>query len=148
MNRRDFIATSLSAGLLAGGAPGSSGVASAQQQNVPVVGFLEGPWSGRVAAEVRRGLTADGLVSARKEEFSRWSKFQVDQIAKNTEDLVGRRQAALILAFSNKAALVAATVTSTTPIIFLADNLVAADLVDRLNLLHGNLTGSLLLWRV
>jgi len=146
MNRRDFIGGSTSAGLLAGGAPGWLGVARAQQQNWPVIGFLDGFW-GHLLAEIRRGLGENGVIEGRdfKFEYSRWSRrsseYQADQMAKYAAELV-KRQVALILAFSNKAALAAKTVTNTTPIIFLADDPVATGLVDSLNRPGGNLTGA------
>jgi putative tryptophan/tyrosine transport system substrate-binding protein len=139
MNRRDLLRGSISVGLSAGGALGWLCAARAQQQ-LPVIGVLD-PASGRLAVEVGRGLGENGFVEGRdfKFELSR-AEFRVDQLAKNAAELV-KRQVALILAFSNRAALAAKTVTNTTPIIFLADDLVAAGLVDRLARPGGNLTG-------
>ena len=141
MNRRDFIGGSTSAGLLAGGAPGWLGVARAQQQNWPVIGFLDGMW-GHLNAEVGRGLRENGIKGI-KVEFSGWrgSEYQVDQMAKHAAELV-KRQVAVILAYSNMAALAAKTVTNTVPIIFLADDPVATGLVNSLNRPGGNLTGA------
>jgi len=79
-----------------------------------------------------------------KFERSGWSprssEYQTDQIAKYAAKLV-QRQVAAILTFSNMAALAAKSVTDTTPIIFHADDPVAAGLVDRLAQPGGNLTG-------
>jgi putative ABC transport system substrate-binding protein len=145
MNRRKFIGGTASAGLLAGGEPGWLCAAPAQPQNAPVIGFLDGVWA-HLNGGVGRGLRENGFGGSRdfKFEFSGWtgkrSQFQADQIAKYAADLV-KRQVALILAYSTKAALAAKTVTNTTPIIFLADDPVAAGLVDRLDRPGGNLTG-------
>jgi putative ABC transport system substrate-binding protein len=142
MNRRKFIGGSASAGLLAGGNPGWLGAARAQQQNLPLIGFLDGVW-GHLNAQVGRGFGENG--GRGNVEFSGWtgkrSDFQADQMARYAAELV-KRQVALILAFSTKAALAAKTVTSTTPIIFLADDPVAAGLVDSLDRPGGNLTGA------
>jgi putative ABC transport system substrate-binding protein len=137
MNRRDFIGASTSAGLLAGGAPGWLCAARAQQQNLPVIGLLDGVW-GKLNAEVGRGLRENGIVNY-KVDFGR--RYQADPLAENAAEFV-KQQVALILAFSNRAALTAKAVTNTTPIIFLADDPVAAGLVDRLNRPGGNLTGA------
>jgi ABC-type uncharacterized transport system substrate-binding protein len=137
MNRRDFIGGSTSAGLLAGGAPGWLCAAKAQQQNLPVIGLLDGVW-GKLNAEVGRGLRENGSVKY-KVDFGR--RYQADPLAENAAEFV-KQQVALILAFSNRAALKAKAVTRTTPIIFLADDPVAAGLVDSLNRPGGNLTGA------
>jgi putative tryptophan/tyrosine transport system substrate-binding protein len=142
MNRREFIAGSASVGLLAGGALGWLCGARAQQQNLPVIGILDF-LLGHLATEVGHGLADNGFVEGREFKFDhlRRAEYQPDQLAKNAAELV-ERQVALILAFSNRAALAAKTATSTTPIIFLADDPVAAGLVDSLNRPGGNLTGA------
>ena len=145
MNRRDLLAGSLSAGLLAGGTPGWLCAARAQQPTVPVIGLLDAVW-GRLGTGAGRGLTENGLVEGRDFKFERsgwsgrWPEYRTAQIAKHAAELV-KRQVAMILTSSNVAALAAKTVTDTTPIVFLADNPVAAGLVDRLTHPGGNLTG-------
>jgi putative tryptophan/tyrosine transport system substrate-binding protein len=142
VNRRNFIGGSASLGLLAGCGPGWLCAARAQQK-LPLIGLLDGVW-GHLNAEVGRSLRENGFGKGRF-EFSGWtgkrSDFQADQMASYAAELV-KRQVALILAFSTKAALAAKTVTDTTPIIFLADDPVAASLVDSLNRPGGNLTGA------
>lgn len=147
MNRRDFLGGSISASLLAGGVPGWLCAAPAQQQNLPVIGLLDAA-SGRFGTG--RGLAENGFVEGRDFKFERsgWSggwpgrssEYQADQIAGYAAKLI-KQQATLILTFSNAAALAAKTVTETTPVIFLADDPVAAGLVDRLARPGGNLTG-------
>src|SRR5258708_2813713 len=137
MNRRDLLGGSISAGLLAGGVPGWLRAARAQQQNLPVIWLLDAV-SGRFCTG--RGLAENGFVEGRDFKFERsgWSggwparssEYQADQIARYAAKLV-KRQVAPILTFSNAAALAAKTVTDTTPVIFLADDPVAAGLVDR-----------------
>jgi putative ABC transport system substrate-binding protein len=142
MNRRDLLAGSISAGLLAGGVPGWLGAARAQQQNVPAIGLFGGTW-GHLNGAIGRGLTENGIKDF-KFEYSGWigkrSDYQADQMAKYASGLV-KREVALIVAFSTRTALAAKTVTNTTPIIFLADEAVAAGLVDSLDRPGGNLTG-------
>jgi putative ABC transport system substrate-binding protein len=140
MNRRDFIRRSASAGVLA--AAPEWFPAGAQPQDLPVIGLLDGVW-GHVNAEVDHGLRENGAEHF-KVEFGRWpagSGYQVEHFARYAADLL-KRQVALILAFSNNAALAAKAVTSTVPVVFLADDPVAAGLVDRLDQPGGNLTGA------
>jgi putative ABC transport system substrate-binding protein len=145
MNRRDLLGGSISAGLLAVGAPGWLGAATAPPPNVPVIGLLDAV-ARRMAPEVNNGLEENGLVYGKDFTFERsgWSgrssEYQADQLAKYAAKLV-ERQVALILAFSNRAAVAAKTVTGTTPIVFLADDPMAAGLVDCLMKPGGNLTG-------
>lgn len=144
MNRRDLLGGSISAGLLAGGT-GWPGAARAQRPDVPVIGLLDA-LSRRMAPEAGNGLQESGLVYGQDFGFKRsgWlgksSEYQVDQLAKYAAKLVDQ-QVALIFAFSNRAAVAAKTVTNTIPIVFLADDPVAAGLVDRLAKPGGNLTG-------
>src|SRR6187399_2705555 len=128
MNRRDFVAAATSAAFLAGGSPAWPDDARAQQ-NLPVIGLLNGAWS-RVTNEVNRALRENSIQW--NVEFSRWSGHRADQMAMSAAEPV-KRQVAVIVAFSTTSALAAKTVTSTTPIIFLADDPVAAGLVDSLN---------------
>jgi putative ABC transport system substrate-binding protein len=102
-----------------------------------VLGLLDGVW-GKLNAEVGRGLRENGIVKY-KVDFGR--RYQADPLAENAAEFV-KQEVALILAFSNRAALTAKAVTNTTPIIFLADDPVAAGLVDSLNRPGGNLTGA------
>jgi putative ABC transport system substrate-binding protein len=141
MNRRGFIGGSASAGLLAGTAPGwLRAAAAAQQRNLPLVGFLDGVW-GRLNGKVGSGVKKTGADG--KIEYSGWggSTFRADEIAGYAQRLVNR-QVAVIIAFSTKAALAAKTIATATPIVFLAEDPVAAGLVDNLNRPGGNLTGA------
>jgi len=145
MNRRDLLAGSVSAGLLAGGSAGWLRSASAQQPDVPVIGLLDAVW-GRLGKGLGQGLFDNGLAAGKDFKFKRsgWSgtswEFQADLVARYTAELV-KAQVAMILTCSGRAALVARSVTDTTPIIFFADDPVAAGLVDRLDQPGGNLTG-------
>jgi hypothetical protein len=107
VNRRNFIGGSASLGLLAGCGPGWLCAARAQQK-LPLIGLLDGVW-GHLNAEVGRSLRENGFGKGRF-EFSGWtgkrSDFQADQMASYAAELV-KRQVALILAFSTKAALAA-----------------------------------------
>jgi putative ABC transport system substrate-binding protein len=145
MNRRDLLAGSFSAGLLAGGNLGWLGAAKAQQQSLPVIGLLDAVW-GHLTGKIGTGLRENGFEGrAFNVEYGGWTgrrpDYQADQMAKYAAGLV-KRKVALILAFSTRTALAAKAVTSDTPIIFLADEPVAAGLVDSLNRPGGNLTGA------
>ena len=124
MNRRRFIAGSVSAGLLAGSAIEQTRAATAQP-NLPVIGLLDGACGFRLLDALSRGLEEEGLLQVKhyRFEYSRWigAEFGVDQIARHAAEFV-RRQVALIIAFSSKAALAAKAAADTTPIIFLADD--------------------------
>lgn len=139
MNRRDFIRGSAFAGLLAGGAYGALSPARAQG-TVPVIGLLDGMWDFRVLHEVRRALEDKGLSEGRDYWFKHSGWAGRDQLAVYAEKLL-EQKVAVILTFSNQAALAAGSVTNTTPIIFLVDNHQAPALVDPASALGGNLTG-------
>jgi putative ABC transport system substrate-binding protein len=113
-----------------------------------VIGLLDGAWAWRLMAEVGRGLAENGLVEGRDFRFeqSGWAGggYRSERLAEYAAELV-QRHPALILAFSNQAALAAKTVTDATPIVFLADKPVATGLVDRLTRPGGNLTGAAIL---
>jgi putative ABC transport system substrate-binding protein len=142
MNRRNFIAGAASTGLLAAAAPGWPGAASAQQQDRPLIGLLDGV-SGHLNSEAGRGLRESGIERLRF-EFSRWIgrkwDYRVESMALSAADLV-KRQIAVMFAFSARSAMAAKTVASAVPIVFLAEDPVATGLVDSLSRPGGNLTG-------
>jgi putative ABC transport system substrate-binding protein len=113
-----------------------------------VLGLLDVLWGEGLLAEVVRGLRESGLVEGKdfKSERSGWSGhgYKAELLADHAVDLV-KRQVALILAFSNQAAVAAKSVTNTTPIIFLADDCVATSLTDRQSQPRGNLAGAAVL---
>ena len=141
MNRRNFIGGSTA--LLVGSAAGWTRAATAQQ-SVAVLGLLDSAWDYRLGPELRRGLEERGFVEGKHFRFeqSRWAgSVQADQIADHAAELI-KRHVALIFAFSSKAALAAKTVTTATPIIFLADDPVAIGLVNNPDQPGGNLAGA------
>src|SRR6516165_3173939 len=137
MRRREFIA-----GLTAWPV-----VAQAQQQAVPVIGYLE-IGTPLVAADdvsaFREGLGQAGYIDGRNLAIEyRWANLENDRLAELATDLV-RRQVAVIVASSGPAAVRAAkAATSTIPIVFV----IGADpmrygLVSSLNRPSGNVTGT------
>jgi putative ABC transport system substrate-binding protein len=117
------------------------------QQNaaMPVIGFLSavspGPFAQRVAA-FHQGLNEAGYADGRNVAFeNRWAEEQYDRLPALAADLVARR-VAVIVTYTDAAALAAKAATTTVPIVFInGGDPVRAGIVPSLNRPGGNVTG-------
>jgi putative tryptophan/tyrosine transport system substrate-binding protein len=139
IGRRQFIA------VLSGAAAAWPLVARAQQPSVPVVGFLATGTpeeDADVVAAFRTGLSETGYVESRNVviEYS-WAENENNRLPALAADLVRQRVNAIV-AISETAAVVAAKVTTTIPIVFLVpEDPVRLGLVTSLSRPGGNMTG-------
>jgi len=118
----------------------------AQQQPMPVIGFLSavppGPFAQRIAA-FHQGLNEAGYVEGRNVAIeNRWAEEQYDRLPALAADLVGRRVTVLVT-YTDAAALAAKAATTTIPIVFInGGDPVRAGIVPSLNRPGGNVTGA------
>jgi putative ABC transport system substrate-binding protein len=94
MRRREFIA-------LIGGAAACPCGARAQQQALPVIGFLSGGTEGgplrSATAAFHKGLGESGFIEGRNVEILyRWAETHNDQLPALAADLVRRRVAVIV----------------------------------------------------
>jgi putative ABC transport system substrate-binding protein len=135
VRRRDVIT------LITGAAAGWPLGASAQQPDLPVVGYL-GATSGGPGPAFRRGLSEAGFVEGRNVAIEyRWAQGEYDRLPALAADLVARR-VTVIFSSSITSTLAAKAATSTIPIVFdVGVDPVAFGLVTSLSHPGGNLTG-------
>ena len=138
MRRREFI-------LLLGGAAAAWPLAGrAQQQAMPVIGFLDGQsFDLHLMTAFRQALKDAGYIEGRNVAiYFRSADGQTDRLVTLAGDIIGRRVAVIVTTGGGAAALAAYAATTTIPIVFVNGvDPVSSGLVVSLNRPGGNATG-------
>jgi ABC-type uncharacterized transport system substrate-binding protein len=142
MQRREFIT------LLGGAVVTWPLLVRAQQQKMPVIGFLNGGSPDGYAPYVTgflHGLNETGYVEGKNVTMDyRWARGQYDRLKEMATDLVSRKVA--VIASNTPTAPVAKAATAEVPIVFVnTGDPVVAGLVASFNRPGGNVTGVSLL---
>ena len=138
MRRREFIT------LLGGAVATWPLVARAQQQAMPVIGFLDGQsFDLHLMTAFRQALKDAGYIEGRNVAiYFRSADGQTDRLVTLAGDIIGRRVAVIVTTGGGAAALAAYAATTTIPIVFVNGvDPVSSGLVMSLNRPGGNATG-------
>lgn len=141
MKRRDFLR------LAAGTVAFRSLTGAAQQEGIPVIGWLSPLRSDEASPQrdvvaFQQGLADSGFVEGRNFRLEyRWAEGHPDRLPALAADLVARKVDLIATQGGDIAALAAKNATSTIPIVFNSFDPVAAGLVASLARPGGNLTG-------
>ncbi|HEX3521742.1 MAG TPA: ABC transporter substrate-binding protein [Stellaceae bacterium] len=139
MRRRELLV------LLLGTAVTTARAVRAQQNAIPVIGFLHsgspGPSTPNVAA-FRQGLSETGYVEGQNVAIEyRWAEDRYNRLPALAADLVERKVDVIAALGGTTSALAAQSATSTIPIVFSVGDPVERGLVASLARPGGNLTG-------